>query len=528
MNIKKSLLPLGLTLFLVACGQGTSVEPGAGDTYPQIPAVDEVQSGGDVVWLSNADAVQMDPHLTNDIPSLVFQSQVFEGLIAITQEGEIVPSLAESFYTVEPTVWQFNLRQGVYFHDGTPFNAEAVVINLNRFLDPELASPGASILDMVTDVLAVDEYTVHIHTAFPFSPLPSHLTVSGGLIASPTALAAQENGTGPNIGEAPIGTGPFVMYSRDHGDNTVFVRNENYWGDLATVESVTIRVIPEAGTRLAMLEAGEAHGFTATAIDVPSLRLMDGVNYFTEASAATEYIGFNLTEGHPLSNLYLRQAISKAIDRAEMIEMMGGLALPATSMAAPQLAYSPFGTLEIQPFDIEGARDLLAQTPWPDGLTLSFWYNDGSTIRSQIAQLVQFYLAQIGITIEITSMDWGAYLAAIGAIEHDMFVLNWVALTGDSDRAFHPLFHTENHGVAGNRFLYSSPVADDLIDRARQTTDPATRYTLYQELVEVLAQDLPMLPLWHIITPFAYSTAMEGFQVDFRSVPNFTNVTILE
>ena len=527
-NTKLTTAIVGLFLFLVACTQAAPITP---DSYNDalLTGIGLVPTNGSqhVVWLSNADAVQMDPHAVNDIPSLVFQSQVFEGLVAIDASGEIVPALAESFYTIEPNVWQFNLRSGVYFHDGTPFNAQAVEINFERFLDPQFASPGASILDMVTDVVAVDNYTVHIHTAFAFSPLPSHLTVSGGLIVSPQALATHAAG-GYSIDQAPIGTGPFIMYNRIHGDSTVFVRNENYWGSPALPERLSILVIPEAATRLAMIETGEAHGFTATAIDVNSIRTMDGVVYFTQPSAATEYIGFNLTDGHPLSNPYLRQAISAAINRTEMIEIMDGLAIPAATMAAPHLAYSPFGSIDIAPFDLDLARELMAMTPWPDGLTLNMWYNEGSTVRSQIAQLTQSYLSEIGITINITSMDWGAYLAAISAIEHDMFVLNWVALTGDSDRAFHPLFHSDNHGAAGNRFLYASPTADYIITAARQTTDSSTRYDLYEQLAQLLAIDLPMLPLWHLITPNTHSANMQGLEVDFRAVPNFTNVIIVE
>ncbi|MCL1996952.1 MAG: ABC transporter substrate-binding protein [Defluviitaleaceae bacterium] len=533
-NIKKGLnkrlrflLPMGLGLFLAACGVGSEDVPG-GDTALPLPpqGVEETQAGGHLVWLSNADANHMDPQLVNNIPSMVFQSQVYEGLVTMNQAGDVVPVLAESFYPLEPTVWQFNLRSGVYFHDGTPFNAEAVVVTFNRFMDPAVAAPGFSIIDMVTEVIAIDEYTVHFHTEFPFAPLPGHLTIGGGLIVSPTALAAYENGTGPSLGEAPVGTGPFIMESRVHGDRTVFVRNENYWGGLPSVETLTILVIPEPGTRLAMMEAGDAHGFHASAIDIPAIRLMSNVNYFTAAGAATEYIGFNMTEGHPLSNLYLRQAISNAIDRTEMIVMMEGLALPATSMAGPHLAFAPTG-LELKQQDMDAARELMSRTPWADsGLTLNYWYNEGSTMRSQIGQLLQFYLAELGITINITALELGHLLEAASAGEHDIFALNFSAATGDADRGFHPLLHSDNHGMPGNRFFYASPVADDLIDRARQTTDPSARYALYEELAQVLAYDVPMLPLWHMINSFAY-TNMEGLQVEIRGIPNFTEVTIL-
>lgn len=520
---------LGIITFLVACGAvNNNDQVAVAENGYQAYNDNELENqivGGDLVWLSNADAISLDPHRANDIPSMVFQSQVFEGLVTFNQVGELIPVLAYSFYNISPEVWEFNLRQGVYFHDGTPFNASAVIISFERILDPEFGAAAANIKEMITEITAIDEYTVHITTEFPFAPLPNHLTPMGSFIISPSAIEEELNG-GLTVNENPIGTGPFIFQSRDHGDNAVFTRNDNYWGSLPYVDSVTIRVIPESATRLAVLESGEGHGFTATAIELPSVREMQNTNYITVVSAATEYIGFNMTEG-PLANQQVRQAIAMAINIEEMMELMAGLAMPASSMASSVIAFQPSPAVTLPEFDLDGAIYLLSQTPYADGFTLNFWYNDGSAIRGPIGELTQFYLSELGIDVIITSMEWGAYQAAIGALEHDMFVLNWVGTTGDADRVFHPLFHSDNIGAAGNRFNYNSPLADELIIGGRQEQDTERRAEIYEELAELLAYDLPLLPLWHIVTPHVFQ-GIDGLTADFRGVANFSNVRVLD
>ena len=519
-----SLLSLGL----IACG-ATPLEPTVTEpaevSQQAIPDVEPtVTLGGDLVWVSVSDAVSFDPHRVNDIPSMVFQAQVFQGLLSFDEVGNLVPVLATDFRQLSDYLWEFDLRQGVSFHDGTPFNADAVVMNFERILDPNptFPIPASNIKDMITSTVAVDAYTVHITTSFPFAPLPGHLTPMGSFIIAPSAIQAELDGVA-YVSDNPIGTGPFVLTNRVHGDHATFVRNDTYWGGAPYVDTLTIRVVPEAGTRLAMLETGETHGFTGTAIDVPSVRLMEHANYFTIPSAATEYIGFNTDQG-ALANPLVRQAISYAIDRSEMVTLMEGLGIPAISMAGPTIGFAPRG-LDVVEQDLDRARELLAQTPYAEGLVLNIWVNDGSTIRSNIAELTQFYLAQIGITVNIENLVWATYLESINDLQHDMFVLNWVATTGDADRAFHPLFHSENRGSLGNRFGYSNPLVDELIEQGRRAITPAERYTIYEEIAAILAYDVPMLPLWHIVTPYFYN-GMSGIRLDFRSIPYFARVTI--
>lgn len=515
-------------VFLSACGNNETNETNETPVEQTQPILyedsNETDMGGDLVWVSTADAISFDPHRVNDIPSMVFQAQVFQGLLSFDESGNIIPVLAIDFRQIYENIWEFDLRQNVYFHDGTPFNADAVVINFSRILDPNptFPIPAANIKDMITNVEAIDNYTVHITTAFPFAPLLGHLTPMGSFIISPSSIHAELEGIS-YVNENPIGTGPFVFHSRVHGDYTTFIPNQYYWGGVPYVDTLTIRVIPDAATRLAMLETGETNGFTGTAIDVPSVRGMENANYITIPSAATEYIGFNLTRG-PLENQMVRQAISYAINRQELITIMEDLALPAISMAGPTIAFSPSG-LEVVEQDLDRARELLAQTPYADGFSINIWYNTGSTIRSNISELVQFYLAQIGITANITGLEWSTYQSSINALEHDMFILNWVATTGDTDRAFHPLFYSGNIGSLGNRFGYSNPLVDDLILQGRQATNPADRYVIYEDIAAILAYDLPLIPLWHIITPYFYN-GIEGLQIDFRSIPYFARVRI--
>ena len=272
----KILFIAGFTMILMACNQ-TSYEVHTIDLGEireiAAPTALPPATGGHIVWLSVKDAVNMNPHIANDTSSLVFQSQVFEGLFKLDEKDGLVPMLAESYYFTEPNIWRFNLRQGVYFHDGTPFNAEAVYANFNslRYLDDTY------LLEIVTDIVIADRYTIYMYAVSPSDFLPEYLAYNTNfLISSPVALKSD----GMIEAGVYLGTGPFVMSSRTPEDNTVFIRNENYWWELPCIESLTIRIVSDSAEGIGMLNTGEANGFTVTSEEIPSIRRSGFVRYF--------------------------------------------------------------------------------------------------------------------------------------------------------------------------------------------------------------------------------------------------------
>lgn len=534
----KVLALLGLVFILVACAPAAPEPevPGVGENGEngvevEAPAV----GGGEFVWIASADPQSINPRATADAPNTHVGSQIFEGLTwfdPTVPYVSIQPLLAESFGQIDEYTWYFNLRSGIYFHDGAYFNADAVVTSLEWSLEQEFSevtgqyefiAPQAFILDMINEIVAVDEYTVHITTEFPFAPLAGHLAHRIGFIVSPDAIAEDRAG-GTLIAEHPVGTGPFRFYNRVYGDYIRMVRNENYWGTPAIPDSVVFRTIPEAGVRFALIETGEAHGLIGMPADYASARAL-GLDVRLQNTTTLDYIGFNTQPGHVLSNRLLRQAITMAINTDDILAYLAdGIGFPAEGPLAPMVAFAPQGAQSL-PYDPVRAAELLAEAGFPGGggLELNFWYNDGNSFREHVGVFVQGALAELGITVHVSGMEWSAYLDATGAGEHDMFMLGWVTTTGDADYGIHPLFHSVQMGVPGNRTFFNNPEADALIDAGR-SAPPEERYAIYEELVALLNYEAPKIFV-RFQQSIVLSSGVDNLYVDFGGTPYFFAAT---
>ncbi|QKS72913.1 glutathione ABC transporter substrate-binding protein [Paenalkalicoccus suaedae] len=494
-------------------------------------AADVEVDDSNLVIATTSDIVALDPHGSNDVPSSAVQTNIFETLLMQSEDMELEPLLATSWEATEDNVWRFELRDDVEFTDGTPFNAEAVKANLDRVLDPDVASQRAFLYEMVEEVVVVDEFTVDFVTEYPFAPLPSHLAHSGGGMISPEAIAsdyeAMEAGGQPGdyLNENPIGTGFFQFESWNPGAEVVLTRNDNYWGEPAGVESVTFRVSPEDLTRISELETGSAHIiYPVSPSDQERVDGTEGVSVYTQESLSLSYIGFNV-EAEPFDDPLVRQAVTMAIDNDMLNEgVMQGTATPAVG----PIGSNVFGfsdEVEGLEFDQERARELLAEAGYPDGFDTTIWTND-SRERMDVAELVQAQLAEIGVNAEIEVLEWGAYLENTADGQHDMFILGWVTVTGDADYGMYALFHSDNQGEAGNRSFYANDEVDALLDQARQESDEATREDLYEQVMEILVEEAPMLYLYHTQYLVGIRDEVQGFWKHPNGLYQLQDVTI--
>jgi len=329
---------------------------------------------------------------------------------------------------------------------------------------------------------------------------------------------------GGDVNVHPVGSGPFQFVEQVHGDRIVMERFDNHWGQRALPDTVTILTVPEPATRWAMLYTGDAHAMQGLPADYAEAQAVPHLDVFFLQASSSDYIGFN-TYNHPyLSNVRVRQAISMAINRQDILTYLRyDLGIIADSPLPPFVAHAP-QRVDSLPYDPVRAREILEEEGLGDGFTLSFWYNTGNAFRAQVAEYVQANLADIGITIEILGMEWSAYLEATGAGQHDMFILGWVVVTGDADYGVFPLFHTDQMGDPGNRSFYSNPVVDDLLERGRMSSDPAERDAIYLEIAEILAYDVPKLFLQFTGHPYV-TNGIDGLVVDFAITPYFYNVS---
>ncbi|BAB03750.1 oligopeptide ABC transporter (oligopeptide-binding protein) [Halalkalibacterium halodurans C-125] len=495
-------LALMLTVVLAACAS----EPNEGAADPE---TDEGQgteapaeAGGDLVIAQLSDVVSLDPAGSNDTPSSDVQANIYETLVVTDQDMELHPGLATEWNPIDDTTWEFKLREGVKFHDDTDFNAEVVKANLERILDPEVASPRAFLYDMITDIEVVDDYTVHITTEFPFAPLPAHLAHNGGGMVSLEAIeadyAAMEEGKDPGsyINENPTGTGYFKFDDRVPDQYVRLVRNDDYWDGTALLDSVTFKVVGEDLTRIAELETGDSHiSNPLSPSDVSRVEATEGMHVHRQDSMSLSYIGFNLDK-EPFDDVRVRQAISMAIDKSQIIDgIYDGVGVPAIGPLAPgTVGYDD--TVSGLDHDIEKAKELLAEAGYEDGFSTTLWTNDNRE-RVDAATNVQAQLKEIGIDVEIEVLEWGTYLENTANGEHDMFVLGWSTVTGDADYGLYALFHSSQVGEPGNRTFLKDDELDELLDKARRETDEETRLALYHDVQEKLVELAPMLYIHH-------------------------------
>lgn len=522
------LLLLALILVLAACStnQGsTDTKETTNDKEESTTTTTEettTSGSGELVFVTPSDAPTLDPHGVNDTASNTVTSQIYERLVDYAADGSVVPLLATEFSAIDETTWEFKLREGVKFHDGTDFNAEAVKVNIERITDPEFASPKAFILNTIEEVVIVDDYTVHLKTSSPFAPLPAHLAHNAGSIIAPSAIEEERNG-GKTVDENPIGTGPFKLKNWNRGAEILLEKNNDYWGEPAKVDGVKVVNVPEQSTRVAMLETGEANIMLVGASDVARVEAMANVEIDRVKGTRMDYVGFNVTKA-PFDNVKVRQAIAMAINKDDVVNgILDGQGVPAVGPLAPTVVGNYQGLTPLE-YDVEAAKALLAEAGYPDGFETTLYVNDGSQERADIAELTQAHLAQIGIDVKIEVIEWGAFLEQTAAGDHEMFILGWTTVTADADYGLYALFHSSQFGSPGNRSFYKNERVDELLDYARSESDQEKRNEAYKEISEILVEEVPMVYLQH--PDFVHGmNGIEGLFVNFSGTPFFKDVT---
>ncbi|WP_080848302.1 glutathione ABC transporter substrate-binding protein [Cytobacillus gottheilii] len=528
MRIKKNaflILLLSLFLMLAACSTGSNTEPEDNNDSDDENATENEEpstDGGELVFVTPSDAPTLDPHGVNDTASNTATTQILERLVDYSEDGSIVPLLATEYEAIDDTTWEFKLREGVKFHDGTDFNAEAVKMNIERITNPDFASPKAFILNVIEEVVIVDDYTVQFKTSAPFAPLPAHLAHNAGSIIAPSAIE-EENSGGKKVDENPIGTGPFKLSNWNRGAEIVFEKNEDYWGEPAKIDTLKFVVVPEQATRVAMIETGEAHAMLLGASDVSRVEAMENIEIDRVKGTRMDYVGFNVTK-EPFNDVRVRQAISMAINKDDIVNgILDGQGIPAVGPLAPTVVGN-YQDLEPLGYDVEAAKALLAEAGFEDGFETTLYVNDGSQERADIAEMVQAHLAPIGIDVSIEVVEWGAFLEQTAAGDHEMFILGWTTVTADADYGLYALFHSSQFGSPGNRSFYKNERVDELLDLARSESDTDARNEAYKEISEILVEEVPMVYLQH--PDFVHAlNGIEGLFVNFSGTPFFHNVS---
>ena len=446
-----------------------------------------------------AEPESLDPVNMTSAPAATVGEHVVERLIYMEEDGSLTPMLATSWESNDAgTVWTFEIREGVEFHDGEPLNAEAVAANLQRFVNPDVGAAYAFLLGTVEEIEAVSEYELQLTLAEPFAPILSHLSHSFIGIVSP----AQLEGLGPDeTFEIPIGTGPYEMVEWNRGEDIALQVNESYWGDQPQIPNVNFRFIPESSALIVALETGEVDAMMRVPPQEVS-RLEDdpSIEVVRESSVRTIYIGFN-NEKEPFDDERVRLALNYAVDKEAIVN---GLFEGFTVADAPVVP-AVFGHESVGPYeyDPERAQELLAEAGYPDGFEMTIHHPTGRyPLDATVAEVIQDQLSEVGIDATLETREWSSYLDFTSQppeeAEYDAFMLGWGTVTLDADYGLYALLHSNQWNPNGNnRGFYRNDEVDALLDEARVTTDQDVREELYAEAIELIWNDAPWIFLYN-------------------------------
>lgn len=509
---------VGLGVMLAGCSGA-----GGGQEAAGTPSASETKEADKTLIIARqSDANNLDPHFISAINAAsVVQHKVYEGLIQRDENMDFKPMLSTEWKQVDDLTWEFALRQGVAFHDGTPFNAEAVKATIDRVQDEKVGSPRASQFQMVKEVKVVDEYTVQFILEYPYAPLLSILANHEGSIISPKAIEQY----GKDLTKHPVGTGPFVFESWTPGQEIVLAKNEKYWGEKVGIKKAIFKVVPEDTTRIAMVETGEAHIAEPLPVtEIERVKNSPQLDLYRSEGLGTEFIGFN-SKKKPFDDVRVRQAINYAIETDAIIQgVYNNVGTKANSAMGPKVLGYHEG-LKGYEFDPAKAKALLAEAGYPNGFKTTIWTGDRKE-RINTAEVIQSQLKGIGIEVEVKVLEYGAYLDAEDNGETDMFISGWGNATGDGDYNQYNLFHSRSLGKGGNTTFYVNAEVDKLIEEGRREQDPQKRKEIYARALEIEMSEAPMVPIRNLENVAAVGKNVKGFWISPSGYMMINNIAI--
>jgi peptide/nickel transport system substrate-binding protein len=472
-----------------------------------------------------AEPSSIDPHYHNLTPNNAFARDIFDRLIMPDETQQLKPGLAVSWTAIDDLTWEIKLREGVTFHDGTPFTADDVLFTFERAPNVP-ASPSSFALYLKGKAITkIDDYTVHITTERPYPLMPNDL--------STFSIISKKHGEGAttedyNSGKATIGTGAFKFVEWVRGDRIVLERNDNYWGEKPAYEKVLIKPIKSAPSRVAALLAGDVDFIdNVPTTDIARLRGDGNLNVVDSISNRVIYLHldhardaspFVTANGggdivNPLKDVRVRKAISMAINRDAIVDrVMEGIAIKAGQLL-PEGFFGVSPNLKPVDYDPEGAKALLAEAGYPDGFELTIHGpNDRYINDAKICEAIAQMLTRAGIKTQVETMPKAVFFkrASRGGPdntpEFSFILVGWGAGTGEASSPLKSLLHTydKDRGFgASNRGRYSNAEVDRLTEEALATVDDAKRQDLLAQATEIAIEDVGIIPLHYQISTWA-------------------------
>lgn len=456
--------------------------------------VAESKTQDTVIIANRREPKTLNPHASNDTGTSFITALIYDTLLTFDKDMKLQPNLATKWEKINDTLYRFELRKDVVFHNGDKLTPQDVI---NTF---ELAgkSPATASTLGVIDVAAskvVNDYTVEIALKKPYAPFLNVMALSISSIVNKDAIEE----AGDKYDENPIGTGPLMYKSWKAGDMMELKAFDKYWGQKPSFNNIVIRLIPEATTRAIEVETGGVD-IALGIIDNDTKKFKDNPNVSVVSTNIlnTSYLSFNCSK-EPFNNVKVRQAITHAIDATTIVNNSTfGLAEQSFSVIAPGVFgyHNPGVKFE---YNIDKAKALLKEAGYPDGFKTTLTANGDD----MAAEMIQNMLKQIGITVEIKSVDFANWLDALVNGKQEMYIGGWTVPSADAAEGLEA-FHSGNHGSGGNRSFYTNHELDKILESAAEEMDSAKRIELYKQAQEMIAEEAVYVNLkvgqMHVVT----------------------------
>ena len=464
-----------------------------------------------------AEIKTLDPQKATDSVSRSIIKLINQTLVYIDNEGNIVPELAQEITKVSPKETLIKIKNDIKFSNGETLTIDDELFSLER----AKASPKMSQdLYMIESFEKVDDRTLKINTLYDAGNLLHKLASGGVAIINKKAFEKDEN----NI----VGTGMFKLKEWVAGEKLVLERNEFFKDSKSNIDTLVVKFVPEANSRMIMLETGEID-LARDLLPLDFKKISEDTKFTTVEveTPSNMFLGFDL-RNELLADKRVRQAIAYAINNEDLVKtVFNGSASVATS-PVPKITTGHNENSNNYPQNIEKAKQLLAEAGYPNGFNIELFVSEDNQ-RIDMAVIIQDNLKKIGINAEIKTFQWAAYVSTIENpnIIKPLFIMSWNISNDDPDEVLYPLYHSSQIDAHTNVVFYKNEKFDNLISEARETTDKEKRMKLYEEAQDIIQEDLPHYTLVYPKQNFAYKASIKNIKYNKRAYLDFQD-TIIE
>jgi peptide/nickel transport system substrate-binding protein/oligopeptide transport system substrate-binding protein len=463
---------------------------------------------GYIYYRLNSNPTSLDPALIVDVTGGYIAAKLFNGLVKLDEDLNIIPDIAEKWEIKDKgATYIFYIQQGVKFFNKREVTSYDFKYSFKRILDLNNRSPNTWVLEKISGakefmkgkateiagIETIDRYTLKIRLEKPFAPFLNLLTMTAAYVVPKEEVER----LGAEFSTHPVGTGPFVLKEWKHNNELVLTKNNNYYFDKARVDGIVYRIIPEDLTAVTEFELGNLDVITIPAYEYSVYKNSPKWKRYISSVRGlnTYYLGF-ICSRPPFDNENLRKAVVHSIDREKILktfyEKRGRLA--AGPVPDTLRKWIPPEQKEYNP---EKARKMVRDEGMEGG-TINFYITSDQEVVD-MAEIIQSYMKETGLNVKIKQLEWSAYKAAINNAEPDIFWLSWWADYSDPENFLFPLFHSSNHGASGNRTRYTNKEVDRLIEAGQKAVNQLERNYYYMMAEKIITEETPWVFFWHKI-----------------------------